>query len=769
MTARSHIAALGALATVLASSTLSALFSDSGWVPKVIGVVAAVAVGGELGGQLGRRVGAAGLLRAAGGLIAFLFFLCAVFAHPVSPLGFLPTRASFGYMHQDWLTGASDMRDLAPKVPTHLGLSLFVVLGVGAVALAVNLLSSRPALAGLPLLTMFVIPVAISPRGVGVVPFVLGAVGYLVLLAAEGRERAERWGRAIAGRRQPALASGYGQSGRRIGAAAVLLAVVLPLVVPGLHAGRLFQGTAGLNGPSDGAGAVTLNPLATIKGRLTETVRTEYFRYTAPSPQYTRIVVDDTFDGQEFLNSGLNSPTHANDLKISPRGLTDAVDRSAITVQFAMSKLREQYLPVPIPLTGVTGISDKWRFDSRTDTVFAARSDTNGIQYSATAVELKPTPAQLAGAAPVDPNDPYLQRYLQLPTGLNPELAVLAATARTVTAKAATAYDKARTLEKWFSTTGGFVYDEQGPTGLEQNALTEFLQNKHGYCVQFASSMALMARLLGIPSRVDVGFTGGTKVGPSSYVVMSTDSHAWPELYFSGIGWIRFEPTPATGTIGAGTVPTDPVVRPSATVPVPQATDPNVQVPGEIKPESTGGLVSWTLLGQVLVALAVVALALSPAFATRWRRRRAWQRAGDDPVAVAHLAWRDVLVAAGNHGHTFGPGLSVRATAAAIAARISASRIVQQSLQRIASAEEIARYAAVPPGYDGTLHTSSRVVIEALARRSGRWRRLRAVVLPPETLRVWWRATGRVVDAAFGVIDAFSARLTSALRRRAAA
>jgi hypothetical protein len=94
---------------------------------------------------------------------------------------------------------------------------------------------------------------------------------------------------------------------------------------------------------------------------------------------------------------------------------------------------------------------------------------------------------------------------------------------------------------------------------------------------------------------------------------------------------------------------------------------------------------------------------------------------------------------------------------------------VQQSLQRIASAEEIARYAAVPPGYDGTLHTSSRVVIEALARRSGRWRRLRAVVLPPETLRVWWHATGRVVDAAFGVIDAFSARLTSALRRRAAA
>ncbi|MDQ1680232.1 MAG: hypothetical protein QOI42_1091, partial [Frankiaceae bacterium] len=293
MTTRSHIAALGALATILASSTLSALFSDSGWIPKVVGVVVAVTLGGELGAQLGRRIGASTLLRATGGVVAFLFFLCAVFAHPVSPLGFLPTRASFGYMHQDWLTGASDMHDLAPKVPTHLGLALFVVLGVGAVALAVNLLSSRPALAGLPLLTMFVIPVAMSPQGVGLRPFVLGAVGYLVLLAAEGRERAARWGRTVAGRRRPLAASGYGESGRRIGAVAVVLAVVLPLVVPGLHAGRLFQGTPGLTGVGDGKGAVTLNPLATIKGRLTNSIRTEYFRYTAPSPQYTRIVVDD--------------------------------------------------------------------------------------------------------------------------------------------------------------------------------------------------------------------------------------------------------------------------------------------------------------------------------------------------------------------------------------------------------------------------------------------------------------------------------------------
>ena len=126
-----------------------------------------------------------------------------------------------------------------------------------------------------------------------------------------------------------------------------------------------------------------------------------------------------------------------------------------------------------------------------------------------------------------------------MPSGLDKELGILASNAARVTASAPSPYAKAKLLEKWFSTSGGFVYDTQGPTGLEQNALTEFLQNKHGYCVQFASSMALMARLLHIPSRVDVGFTGGTARGSGTFVVASTDSHAWPELYFDGIGWVR--------------------------------------------------------------------------------------------------------------------------------------------------------------------------------------------------------------------------------------
>ena len=78
--------------------------------------------------------------------------------------------------------------------------------------------------------------------------------------------------------------------------------------------------------------------------------------------------------------------------------------------------------------------------------------------------------------------------------------------------------------------------------------------------------MAVLARLLGIPSRVAVGYTAGTRVGHDRWEVSTSDAHAWPELYFQGAGWLRFEPTPAgsggqaTATGPAYTLP--PVLAP---------------------------------------------------------------------------------------------------------------------------------------------------------------------------------------------------------------
>src|SRR5690606_28719934 len=71
-----------------------------------------------------------------------------------------------------------------------------------------------------------------------------------------------------------------------------------------------------------------------------------------------------------------------------------------------------------------------------------------------------------------------------------------------------------------------------------------------GYCEQFSASMALMARSLGIPARVAVGFLSPERAG-NDWVFSAHDLHAWPELYFEGAGWVRFEPTPGSRSGGA--------------------------------------------------------------------------------------------------------------------------------------------------------------------------------------------------------------------------
>ena len=138
--------------------------------------------------------------------------------------------------------------------------------------------------------------------------------------------------------------------------------------------------------------------------------------------------------------------------------------------------------------------------------------------------------------------------------------ATVVAAAQEVAGDAATSWDRALALQNWFRTSGGFVYSEEAPVeggydGSGLDVLGEFLDQRSGYCVHFASAMAVMSRLLGIPARVAVGFQPGTPEtlddGTVRWTVTTHDLHAWPELYFEGVGWLRFEPTPRIWFIGA--------------------------------------------------------------------------------------------------------------------------------------------------------------------------------------------------------------------------
>ena len=126
--------------------------------------------------------------------------------------------------------------------------------------------------------------------------------------------------------------------------------------------------------------------------------------------------------------------------------------------------------------------------------------------------------------------------------------------AQGVTSAAQSPYEAAALLETWYREAGGFTYDEQPPAPLGGTpALVDFVnETKRGYCQHYAGAMALMLRLLGIPSRVAVGFTSGEyDNGDKEWTVKDTNAHAWVEVWFPEFGWIPFDPTPGRGQLTA--------------------------------------------------------------------------------------------------------------------------------------------------------------------------------------------------------------------------
>jgi transglutaminase-like putative cysteine protease len=141
-----------------------------------------------------------------------------------------------------------------------------------------------------------------------------------------------------------------------------------------------------------------------------------------------------------------------------------------------------------------------------------------------------------------------LEIYLKLPP-LDIRISKLA---QEITATGASNYDKSVALERYLST--HFGYTLELPASLPQDPIANFLfERKRGHCEYFASSMAVMLRSLGIPSRIVTGFRGGEFNDlTGQYVVRASDAHSWVEAFFPGYGWLSFDPTPA-GSVPART------------------------------------------------------------------------------------------------------------------------------------------------------------------------------------------------------------------------
>lgn len=773
MSGRGRLALCAFAATLMAACSMLPLVDPVAWMLQAAFLLAV-----QYGvGALGRRVPLPRLLTIGAQLLVTLVLLTVSFAREQALAGFLPGPQAVQRLADLLTTGADDVGRYAIPAPATAGIRLMLVGGVLLVGLAVDVLAvtfRSAAPAGLPLLALYSVAAGLSDGGADWLWFLLAACGYLLLLLAEGRDRLSQWGRVFAGAARsgggPAGGGGFSgdgafapvRTGRRIGALALGIALVVPAALPALDSG-LLAGTGGGSGGGGGGGTISaVNPLVSLQNNLNQPENRQVMTYRTnsnnPQDLYLRILALDQFNGNEWRASTRRLKDVPNRLP-NPEGLAPEVAVTEIRSNISASPSYQQsYLPLPYPATEIK-VDGRWRYEPQGRTLVGDDGETTrGAQYAVSSLEVRPTSNQLAnaGAAP----DVVRREYTQVPGSL-PK--VVRETAEKVTKGAGNAYEQAVKLQDYFASEGGFAYDTSVNSGTGSAAIGRFLKEKRGFCVHFSFTMAAMARTLGIPARVAVGFTPGTAQSNGSMSVGLRDAHAWPELYFEGVGWTRFEPTPTRGTAPSYTLPDTPSgdtadpavpetgasaatpVAPSASASCPAQTRKEDGCGSTVAPGAVGPTDSGTSAGAVIgVTLLVVLVLLLPCLPLLWRiRARARRlsssagRSPDDATVRTLAAWQEINDTAWDHGIEPDESRTPRKAAARVARLGHLDTDAAAALHRVAGAVEQVLYAPEPRPTAG-LSQDVQTVRAALRASADRFGRIRAVVAPRSAVRVVW-------------------------------
>jgi transglutaminase-like putative cysteine protease len=274
----------------------------------------------------------------------------------------------------------------------------------------------------------------------------------------------------------------------------------------------------------------------------------------------------DTFDGVRWGRSTgpHNEPALGAPLKFHPKGTTprpdpEWVDRINLQVRGLTSDFAIG--------AGTTLALRQADASPDPDGIWAMNEELRpGRSYTATVYDPKPSPPEMRAAGTAYPSEAARYASFTLSGGRDGARSVSAplwgasgpgsiqdqvqgtpyepmyGLARRLAAGAPTPYDAVHRIELYLR--GNYEYKQDVPN--RSYALPAFLsEDRAGYCQQFSGAMALMLRMLGVPSRVATGFApGGRDPDSNNYLVDDTDAHNWVEVFFPGIGWATFEPTP---------------------------------------------------------------------------------------------------------------------------------------------------------------------------------------------------------------------------------
>ncbi|MFJ3319421.1 transglutaminaseTgpA domain-containing protein [Curtobacterium sp. NPDC086286] len=669
----------------------------------------------------------------------------AAVVNDVQPLGWLDRNGALGE------TLAAIRLNPAP-LPQSDAIRLIVTVAIGWVAgvsLFLAAVAPTAALAAVPALVILIVPGVVTgaPAAPGLV--IATGIAFLVLLWLSVRPVQRAFPAAV------------------VGAIGLVVAVGLPAIVP-LNASWLSGVTGAIQSPvQPGRPGTLLN----LGQDLRQPNELEVFRYRSSDgrPEYLKLANLDEFGTGDWVPTTTDAAkSETADQQQWAVGINPRLSsRGDVTIR--VTGLSSNYLPVPAGAVSIESRStnldlSQWRWMGESSTVRSTgpatpRGATYEVYGASTwsgeyldAIASSGLLGRADGRGFATPSANQLRTDRELPDKLPVSIA---RTAQRVAGSAATDYEKGRALEQWFRS-DLFTYSEtapveQGYDGDSMDVVAKFLQVREGYCVHFSSAMAVMARTLGIPSRIAVGYRAGSTQADGEYTVSNRQLHSWPELYIKGAGWVAFEPTPDSDA--AATPSTEATSTPSAAAP-----ETPLPAPGESAPAtsetptpsasavpgaagSTGGGGNGPL-GLAVGLVIAVALLVSPALvrALRRRTRLGAVRSGRSPAVNA---WREALDDVADHGYA--PGLAPPGDAAAAARtaravlgrlRPSVPATVLPHLETIVDAVDRERFAA---GGAASVDAASllvavqeaRVALDASASGA---RVLRSRLLPPSLL-----------------------------------
>lgn len=750
--ARIAAGVLGAIATVVVAMPLTRLFQQSEWLAAATAGVAVVAVAGMVARSLADNPV---VIIAAQGLLGGWYLLLTEYEETTA-YALLPTPATVTTFVSDMRQAYETVTTYAAPAPTTPGIAVALVLMIMVVAIAVDLAAATaaaPTIAGLPLLSLFLVSAANTGGELPWGWFVGGAALWLLMVARQSGLELRSWAGVI-----PILAEGdgegrasraHGWQAARLAVVGLALALLVPLALPHLPTRYVLDGLGRGDGGGVGTGdGIRLSTELDLRRSLRSPDDDPVLEYKTndPEPDPLRVaVVTDFTDGFGRIRSTSPQPQSGFSPGNPLTNVSQAIPRDERTMEVTRNRVTAPQLAIPARTKSVDTGDVPWS----TGADGTARVERSPSTYSTSSVELDLTANHFEGGDPSRPVDPDArdERYLRLDPGSESRIRSLA---RRLAPEDRGPLAAARAFQEYLRGPDfGYSLELPEPPGGPEDPILSFLDTKVGYCQQYAATMTLLARADGIPARTAVGFLPGTDEG-DTWSVRASDAHTWPELYFEGIGWVRFEPTPGAraASVPAYSIATeggDPAAEPTDTstttsepTPTPsQSRDPQLDSPQAAPTQDRGvGTWVWWLLGLVV---AVLALGLMPVSALLARRRAA-RRAADERARV-EAEWQDLITRVGDLGMVPPVGATPRQTGTWLRRRAHLTEASGQQLDHVVATLESARYA--PPGRElPDISGEVESVVDEVRGSRMRGVRVRAWLWPSAGVHAW-RAIGR--------------------------